>query len=183
MLMTFCSFLAIFALLLGRVYASAAGSVVQETPSTLGNLYRDTYKVPECEIEARLAEGEFLHRANWSAFSDDCCCRDRNGTAGVGRVELWTCPDISHDKGGGSILHKQRERARDLGNGCVADGLHMRPFCAREFTDGKLPAYDEVHRAWVVPAPPSAPPQTAACNGYTATQWAAERLVLDRDLW
>ena len=29
------------------IYASASGSVVQETPSSLGDLYRDTYKVPQ----------------------------------------------------------------------------------------------------------------------------------------
>ena len=60
---------------------------MQQTPSRLGDLYRDTYAVPECEIEARLADAEFLHRANWSAFAADCCCRDRNGTAGVGQAE------------------------------------------------------------------------------------------------
>ena len=73
----------------------------------------------DCEIERRLAESEFLYRSNWTAFASECCCRDReydDDSDRRGYVELWTCPDIS--SGGGRVLHKQRERVRELSGEC-----------------------------------------------------------------
>ena len=43
--------------------------------------------------------------------------------------------------------------------------------------------YDALHRAWVVPQPPAAPPLTLACNAlsYTAEKWAElERCGIER---
>ena len=77
------------------------------------------------------------------------------------------------------MLHKQRERAREISDDCEVDGLHMRPFCSREFVGGGIPTYDAVERAWVyVNEDTGAMRRPEGCD-LSEDTWAE----LERDLW
>ena len=149
--------------------------MIQATPKGLGTTYRLVQNRPACEISSSLSEIEFAFTGSWTAFASTCCCRDHGydpdivsslaanvSTSPLGKLELWTCPDLSPSNAssvGGSahmgrpLLHKLRTReVRDPETGAVVEsGLHLRPFCSPAFAPGvSLPFYDEDSLAFVV---------------------------------
>jgi len=167
MVMAFTAFMAMFLLLLGNVYTSAEGVVVQATPASLGSALVETQGLATCEVEERLAQIEFLYYPSWAAFVAACCCSDQSwNSTDSGQVEQWSCPDLSPQATAAasvpSILYKQRVRKTIGEGGDVTDGFRMRPFCAPTFNDGFLdPEYDESMLAFVV----------RASNGSLAPNW------------
>jgi len=139
----FCAVLAVFVIVLGQVYASAQGSVVQATPDSLGTVLRDIHGYPTCEVESRVAAVEFLfpERPSWPAFAERCCCRDRFPTVPslANRTELWTCEDKQAPPALQRSIHKQRRRVVASDDGVDRSGLAMRAFCAPAFEPGLRP--------------------------------------------
>ena len=146
MAMAFFAFMAIFVLIIGRFVASSAGNVVPSTPESLGRQFLETHGDPECVIEDKMANVEFIGYGSWDAFSSACCCRDRNDTA-AGEVELWTCPDRQE---AGAVMHKQRTRVGVV-EGERRSALHLRAFCAAQFEPGVVgPSYNATAKAYGV---------------------------------
>ena len=146
MAMAFFAFMAIFVLIIGRFVASSAGNVVPSTPESLGRQFLETHGDPECVIEDKMANVEFIGYGSWDAFASACCCRDRNDTA-AGEVELWTCPDRQE---AGAVMHKQRTRVGVV-EGERRSALHLRAFCAAQFEPGVVgPSYNATAKAYGV---------------------------------